>query len=161
MAGRGVAFRFEGLSPPAHRPLAPVPSREIRWPGASCRSRSPPGARRGETVGHAHAGSTRSRCRTRLIFPGMGHPGALREAVRMIGEETETATDVKERYGEYVWPELWSRVAAQFAVRRPVRRGSPRTRVRLLRDRPVRNAVASGVGSLLHGVDRSQASGSR
>src|SRR6266849_9778365 len=100
MAGRGVAFRFEGLSPPAHRPLAPVPSREIRWPDASCRSRSPPGAGRGETVGHAHAGSTRSRCRTRLIFPGRGHPGGVRETGEVRSEETETATDVQERYGE-------------------------------------------------------------
>src|SRR6266446_246389 len=101
----GAAFPFEGLAPPAPRPLGPVPSREIRWPGASCQSRSPPGAGRGETVRHAHAGSTRSRYRTRLIFPGRGHPAGVQEAVRMMGEEAETAMNVRERCGEDVWPE--------------------------------------------------------
>src|SRR5438270_13541274 len=121
MTHTGAGFQFEGLALPVYRPPAPVPSRQIRWPGASCRSRRPLAAGQDEVVPRARAGSTRLRCRTRLYVPTRDLPRGLRAAVRVKGEKAQTVTDVKERCGEDVWPGPWSLVQARPVVHLPTR----------------------------------------
>src|SRR5689334_20154246 len=66
----GAAPQFEELSLPAHWPPGPAPSAQIRWPGAFCQFRFPPGAGQAETVLHGRVGNYRSRCRTLLMSGG-------------------------------------------------------------------------------------------